>query len=241
MSLQFSDTTNKAGIVQTIDFWTKANLVSYTIEERTRDINLALDKVFSFIFPASGRWQFDDSNHTDYPTITTDIVSGQRDYTFTTDEQGNLILDVYKVMRKNSDGIYEEIYPVDTESDEGMQSFYDGQGITGIPNSYNKTANGITFDVLPDYNSTEGLKIFINREGSYFTKTDTTKKPGFAGLFHEYLALEPSYKYACVNQLKNKEEIYREMLRFEQAIKQHYRDRSRDEQPFISGIDTCSV
>lgn len=241
MSLQFSDTTNKSGIVQLIDFKCKSNSISYPIEDKTRDINLALDYTFDLIFNSGGRWQFDDSNHTDYPFITTNLVQGQRDYTFTTDEQGNLILDIYKVMVKNEQGIYVEVYPVDQQSDKDMTGFWDGQNQTGLPYRYDKTANGIFLDFIPSYSSNAGLKIFINREGSYFTKTDTTKKPGFAGIFHEFLALRPSYQYAYINGLDNVNFIKNEMIEMEEKIKKHYRDRSKDEQRIISTEEVCSI
>lgn len=240
MSLQFSD-TNKKGIVETIDRNCKSNSVSYLLVDKAADVNLALDKAFSLIFQASGRWQFDDSNHTKYPTISTNLASGQRDYSFTTDEQGNLILDIYKVMIKGEDGFYHEIRPVDTQSDEGTESLYDGVNSTGTPYRYDKTANGIFLDPLPSYSATLGVKVFINREGSYFTASDTTKTPGFAGLFHEYLALRPSYFYAMRNGLSNAVALQNEMLQMEKDMKKHYRDRSRDEQFVISSEQINSI
>lgn len=241
MSLVFSNTTTKHGIVQLIDRNCKSNSVSYKIEDKAADANLALDKAWSIILPASGKWQFDDSNHTDYPIITTNLVSGQRDYSFTTDEQGNLILDIYKVMVKDASGFYQEIFPVDVQSEEGTEGFYDGINTTGVPTRYDKTANGIFLDVIPSYNSTDGLKVYINREASYFTSTDTTKKPGFAGIFHEYIALRPSYFYAMRNGLDNRKSLQEEMLQMEVDMKKHYRDRSRDEQFVITGEQINAV
>lgn len=241
MSLQFSDITNKKGIVETIDRNCKSSSVSYPLTEKAADVNLALDKAFSLIFPASGRWQFDDSNHTKYPTITTPLVANQRDYSFTTDEQGNLILDIYRVMIKNESGIYYEIYPVDTQSDRGVESLYDGQNIAGTPYRYDKTANGIFLDPVSSYSVAAGVKVFINREGSYFTSTDTVKQPGFAGIFHEYLALRPSYFYAMRNGLKNANALQAEMLQMEKDMKKYYRDRARDEQYVITSEPINSI
>ena len=76
MGLYFS---GLSGIVQEIDEMVGTNNTTYPIASKTRDVNLALDKVFSLIFQVGGTWQFDDSNQTDYPIITTDIVSGQRE------------------------------------------------------------------------------------------------------------------------------------------------------------------
>lgn len=241
MSLQFNDATTKKGIVQTIDKNCKSNRVSYPLLDIAADVNLALDKAFSIIFKAGGKWQFDDSNHTDYPIIMTHLVDGQRDYSFVTDEQGNMILDIYKVMVKNQDGIYQEVFPKDQQSDSGTEGFTDGTNTEGVPLYYDKTANGIFLEQIPSYNSTNGLKVFINREGSYFASTDTTKKAGFAGLFHEYLALRPSYFYAIRNGLKNKNDLKNEMIEMEDALKKYYRDRAKDESSHLEAEPINSV
>lgn len=244
MSLQFNDTATKRGIIQEIESncgFQDGGISGNTtlLKKFTAQVNLALDKIFSIIFKAGKKWQFDDGNHIDHPFIMTNIVSGQRDYSFVTDEQGNLILDIYKVMRKNADGFWEEIKPVDQQSDETTEEFYDGRDVPGIPNRYDKTGNSIFFDVVPDYNSTNGLKIFINREGSYFVYGDTNKKPGFAGLFHEYLALRPSYFYAIRKGLKNYKLLKGEMLEMEGDCKKYYSDRSKDDADVLTaeGVD----
>lgn len=235
MSINFTQ------ITELIDRNCKSDSVSYPLSEKTADINLALDKAFELIFRASGTWQFDDSNHEKYPFITTDLTQGQRDYSFTTDEQGNLILDIYKVMVKNAAGHYEEIFPVDQQSDPDTGSFYDGQDIQGRPYRYDKTGNGIFLDPVPDETVSAGLKIFINREASYFTTADTTKKAGFAGLFHEYLALRPSYQYACRNGLSNKNDLKNEMLEMESSMRKHYRSRAKDERLQITPVTINSI
>lgn len=235
MSLNFTQ------IKSLIDRNCKSDDTSYPVADKTADINLAWDRAISLIFKSSGTWQFDDSNHTDYPIIMTNLVAGQRDYSFTTDEQGNLILDIYKVMVKNADGYFEEIYPVDQQSDSDTGSFYDGRDAQGRPYRYDKTANGIFLDPIPNENVTNGLKIFINREASYFTTADTTKKPGFAGLFHEYLALRPSFQYAYRNGLSNTNALQNEMDKMESDLKKYYRDRTKDERLIITSQTVSSI
>jgi len=234
MSLQFYNSTDKTGIVDLIYENTKSNTTKYPLKEVTRDVNLALDKAYSIIFQSSGKWQFDDSNHVDYPIITTNLVSGQRDYSFTTDEHSNIILDIYRVLVADENDKFYDLEPVSQQKD-GINSigFVDGQDLEGKPVKYAKTANGIFLDRIPDYNSTGGLKILINREGSYFASTDTTKKPGFAGLFHEYLVLRPSYQYAYRKGMANAPALREEMLLMERKIAEYYGKRSKDEKPRI--------
>lgn len=222
MSLTFTQITDL------IDRNCKSNNGSYPLADKTADINLALDSVWAMIFRSGGTWQYDDSNQTDYPIITTNLVSGQRDYAFVTDQQGNLILDIYKVVVAQPDGTFIEIKPVDVQSEIGMNSFFDGNDTTGTPSRYDKTANAIFLDAIPNYTITNGLKVYINREGSYFTTSDTTKKAGFAGIFHEYLALRPSYQYAWRNAKSNVVSLENSMLVMEKAIKDYYGYREKD-------------
>lgn len=254
MSLQFSNTTTKGGMIQIyekntgLDYGTVSGSAN-KLAEATTDINLGLSKAWSLIFSSNGTWQWDDTNHTsDYPIIKTNLVSGQRDYAFLTDNTGNLILDIYKVMVKQPGGLYKEIYPVDSQSDRRAEPMWDGVNTPGVPDIYDKTANGIFLDPIPNSSVytdsddlTEGLMVYINREGSFFTSSDTTKKPGFSGLFHEYPVLYASYKYASRNGLKNKNDLYTEMINMENALKKHYRRRERDVQDVMEAERICSV
>jgi hypothetical protein len=178
------------------------NTISYPVADMTADENLALDNAIDILLKNSGTWQFDDPNHTDSNTILTNLVDGQRNYSFTVDGSGNLILDIYKVMVSNDNGVsYQEIYPVDKETDPGMESFYDGRNVEGDVYRYNKTGNGIELDQIPKANVALGLKVFINREGSHFTVTDSSKMPGIPGLYHEYIALDCSVRYCKRNKM----------------------------------------
>lgn len=209
------------------------------LKEFTAQANLALDDYTALALRSSGSWQFDDSNHTDYPFIETDLVSGQRSYLFTSDENGNLILDVYKVMVKSPSGVYYEVDAVDQQNDLDMEGFYNGQNVTGTPTRYDKTGNGIFLDAIPNYSwriATElerGLKVFINREASYFTYTDTTRKPGIVGTHHKYLYLKPALDYARRNSLNSYVRIEAEIMKIEQEIKKDFNERAKDETPII--------
>ncbi len=234
MSLVFSNTTTKGGIIQQIerkcgfndgDISGNATLLA----QFTGDINLAHDKILGIIFEVGGTWQFDDSNHTDYPIIKTNLVDGQRDYSFTSDANGNLILDIYKVFVKEAgaSGTYREIFPVDVQTN-APTGFTDGLNTEGLPVTYDKTANGIFLNPIPNANVTGGLMIYINREGSYFTTADTTKKPGIAGLYHEYYVLRAAYSYSMINQIGNYQIFKQEMLEMEDAIRNYYKAREKD-------------
>lgn len=242
MSLSFN--TEYTGIVQQYEKEIGVNrgdVANNTalLKEFTADANLALDDYTALALRASGAWQYDDSNHTDYPTIETDLVSGQRSYLFTEDANSNLILDIYKVMVKSPSGVYYEVEAVDQQNDRDMESFYNGEDVTGTPTRYDKTANGIFLDAIPNYNwrfaneAERGLKVFINRESSHFTYSDTTRKPGVRGTHHKYFYLRPAMDYARRNNLSSYVRLEAEVMKIEQEIKKDYSERAKDEEAII--------
>ena len=236
MSLQFSDTSTYRGIIQQYEreLGLDAGDISGNatkLKHVTADINLAWDSYLAIALPASGTWQYDDSNHTDYPIIKTNIVSGQRSYIFTTDEQSNLVLDIYKAaILKSADAtLYEEIEPLDQQSKGQGDSIVSESTAQGIPQGYDKTANGIIFDTIPNYSATLGLKLYINREASYFTTADTTKKPGCPGIHHRYFVIKPAYDHARRKGLTIQASLRNEVMQMEKSIEQYFGRRNRDE------------
>lgn len=234
--MQFSDSTNRTGIVELLGDLTTtqaATTSSYPIASKTRDINNALGNFFIMATQAAGRWQVDDTNQIDYPIITTDIVNGQQDYIMLTDESGNQILDIYKVRCKDSSGIWHTLTQRDIQ--DGNDDPINSSNTTSSPTKYDLQSNGIFLTDIPNYNSTNGLELYVTRTPSYFLSTDTTKKPGIPDVFHEYLAFRPAYFYCLAKGLPQADR-YREILYgadlrhgMEGAIKAYYSNRNRDE------------
>jgi len=259
MAYQFNDTTNGTGLVQMYEEEIGAqpgDVSGNTVKLKrfTAKANAALDRYFAIAVQASGRWQLDDSNHEKYNIIEADLIANQRDYAFTVDGQGNLIKDIYRVLIKDENGVYYEVFPVDQQSDEYMDGFWSGQNQTGRPTRYDKTANGIFLDCLPDYNwrlneeGQRGVKIFVNRESDYYVYTDTTKKPGYP--YHqEYFYLRPAYEDARINTRITKGDLEKEIFKLEGdvntgrvgLIAKAYGRRSKDETQAISGEEICSI
>lgn len=244
MSLAFNDTTSLKGIIQIAE--DEADLDSgfisgstVRLKKATAHANIGLDTYTQLAIKSSGRWQFDDSNHTDFPTIETDLLSGQRDYTFISDENGNLILDIYRVFVKDRGGTYIEITAKDQQKDDDTIDYWDGEDRTGVPSSYDKTGNGILFNLVPNYNwrnaneGERGVKVMINRESSYFTAADTTKKPGCPGTHHKYFALHVA-KAFCPKESENYVRILNEISSMERKIEEDFALRPRDETPRLT-------
>lgn len=231
--LQFSNTTTKAGIVETIarrTGTTNTSTSSYPLLDKTVDVNLALMNFKLLANDKSGYRQFDDVNHQNYPILYADIVSGTQDVTFTQDQFGNTISDVYMVrIKTTANGQYIKL----TQRDPSDDSFNPDYISTGIPTQFDILENGIIFDVIPNFSLVGAVELTVSRAPSYFVSTDTTKSAGIPEEFQEYLTIRPSYFYCLDKQLPQKQDLY--ILLYgangrggmEAAIKAYFANRNR--------------
>jgi hypothetical protein len=212
---------------------------SYTTVSKTRDINSALNKVQLIRIQNEGKWQVDDTNQTDYPIITGSMVANQQDYSFTTDADGNQILDIYRVEIKDSTGTVNlQLQPIDQSELTGV-ALTEFMKTSGTPQYYDKTSNGVFLYPAPSYNSTNGIKFYVNRSPYYFTAGDVatgTKKAGIPWSYHEYLAIRPSYFYCLQKGLPQTTALGNEMLRFEEMIAEDTAKRAKDEPQRIKTV-----
>lgn len=219
--MQFSDTTTKDGILQDCesilfdDYGRITDSTSF-LQTFTRNSNRALDRITQLIFDADGRWQWDDTNFTDYPIATTDVVASQADY----------VLNVthLKIHQVEFDGT--KLTSIDpTDFDKPLAEVYG----SGTPKYYDKIADSVFLYPTPDTAVTDGLKVYFQRPASYFATSDTTKKPGFATHFHRLISLWASYDYAFTKQLPIAKVLRDEIAIMEAELKDFYSQRSKDE------------
>lgn len=217
----YSDTTNDGGIVQEARWLVGANATSYPIKDLTRNANRWMDRAVSLIIPASHSWQWDDSNQTDYPIATTDLVSGQQDYTLDTTH-----LRIERVEIKNESGDWERLTQIDKAQIKGsLEEFHDTDG---KPTYYDVTSNSVFLYPASDYSQSASLRVWFQRKGSYFTTTDTTKEPGFAEIFHRYIALGAAYDYALKFASSKVSLLRNEATAMEKEMQAFYSRRNKD-------------
>lgn len=233
--MTFSDTTTRTGIVQMLEDYTGTQSVSsgtYPLTVKTRDINLAFDDYQNLVKKVAGTWQADDSNHTKYPNMYFNLVSGQQDYSFTVDEQGNQVQDIYRVECMGADGRWHLLEAVDEMRFDAAISEIDTY--SGAPVEYWKTANGIFLKDKPNYSQTLGIRMFFTRSPDYFLSSDTTKVPGISNGHHRYLALKPAFWFWLPKDTTRANIYFAEIQKIEKEIEGDVADRSRDEQLVIS-------
>lgn len=186
-------------------------------------VNNAYERVTGLINSADGRWQFDDSNNTDMPIATTDIVQNQQDYTFSAGQ-----LEVTRMEIKDSSGNWQKLDPLD-QTDIYNQSLTDFMKTPGVPQFYDKIGNSIFLYPVPNYSQSASLKLWYERGPNYFLTSDTTKQPGFNTLFHDLLAYWPAYDYALAHAKSNANSIMAVIQEKEDALEEYYALRSHDD------------
>lgn len=211
--MQFNDTTNKTGIIQDIE-----GLLGFAdgtisgdstlLKSFTRMINHWYRTANQWIWQVTGTWEYDDSNYTDFPIATTNLVDGQKDYTIPSTAQKILRVEV-----KDNEGNWHELTQLDLSMINGAVDEY--FSTDGLPLYYDITGRSLMLYPAPsssDVTLTDGLKLYFTRDIDEFDSTDTTKEPGFDKAFHRILSVGPALDYAMANGMRDKVSYLSDML-----------------------------
>lgn len=234
MSLQFNDTTNKQGLIQSLeDSVMGGNYGSISdnaslLARFTRYINNALDQITVLILDSDNRWQYDDSNHTDQPIGKTNLSNGVATYSFDPTHIKVLGADVLV------NGKYQPLEPIDTRDiRQTGQSETEFLSTNGIPQYYDVFGGTINLYPAPDttqVDATNGLRLRFQRNPSYFSATDTTKAPGIPSIFHPLVAKMAKHEYLSDNsEFQKANDVLREVEIGKQQLQAFFSKRNVDE------------
>lgn len=229
--MQFSNTTNKNGIIQLAEDYTDLG-DGYISGDTTRlkkftaFANEVADDIWFAIWSSMGSWQWDDSNQTDLPQAVTNLVSGQYKYAMPTDA-----LTIKRVEVKDKSGNLLKIKPFIREREK--IALGDLESKSGCPTHYFMVNDTIQVYPKPDYDSTGGLKVYFDRATVSFSTSDTTKTPGIASPFHGLYPLGMAIKWLSIKQPTSPSLViykndFREQL---EQLKDFYAKRWEDNTP----------
>lgn len=171
-------------------------------------------------------WDFDDSNQTNYPILTNNLVSGQQDYRLPTTSLQLKRVEItydgtnwFKVTRFDI-GTRKEPSASNAISDFAKSSPY-----------YDVQFGSLFIYPIPDANVSNGIKVWIDRQPTEFTSADLTAgtaSPGFDSLFHQLLAYGASYDYALAKNLTNREALKRAVDEMTVSLQNYYGRKIED-------------
>lgn len=190
--MQFNNTTDKNGCIQFTESLCKLGDGGITndttlFKQITSYFNQGCKNVEMALLRVDKNWHWDDSNYTDFPIATIDLVDQQRDYTLpasTSSGNASTLWRVNRVRIKGTDGLYYKIDPLLPIEEESQA----GSAYSGTPIKYRLVGNSIRLTPIPKTGSvtmTAGLEVQFQRSGIDFTTASTTAQPGFTDAYHD--------------------------------------------------------
>ncbi len=189
------------------------------------EANNALERIASLIIQSDGRWQWDDYNNSNLPIATTGLITDQQDYKLQTD---HLEVTRMEVLDNNPTPTWHKLIPID-QADIVGQSMTSFMSSSGLPIYYDKIGASVFLYPAPNYTQASSLKLYFQRQPSYFVTSDTTKIPGFNSLYHDLIPLWISYNFAMANGKSNANSLMAEITLREDALREDYALRGRDD------------
>ena len=216
-----------------------ADSTSYIAADLLRRVNNALETLVGKIINSDGHWQYDDSNYSDLPVGTGNLVSGQSSYSFSSE-----YLDILEVMILTTGGIYQRITPFDPSEMNQSWDEWVGSATGTIPNGfpqyYDKVGDSIRFDRSPTATHatlTNGLKVRFKRTADLFTSaqvTTGTKVPGIASPYHQLIAYMAAIPY-CMSYKKDRVALYEKNVdEMTKDMIDFYTRREKDDRPVMT-------
>lgn len=215
-------------------FRSDTDTTSYTAANLLIAVNNAYEEVAALILGCDGRWDWDDTNRTDFPQGTTTLVASQQDYTLDT-----TYLKLIGVSVKDASGTWYELEPLDPDDITGDRAEF--FKTAGRPAYYDKQGQSIILYPAPDagvsVTLSAGLKVYAQRTADLFTSaqvTTGTKVPGFASPFHKILSLKAALDY-CQNYKKDRVQgLMIEIAEIEKRMKEFYSKRDKTERKVLT-------
>lgn len=232
----YNDITNLNGIIQEEERLTGLGYGSISgdaekLKEFTSLNNIGNKQIWHLIHESSGNWQYDDANNTDLPPATTNIVSGTATYVIPEDA-----LTINRIEIKDSAGTWFKLKPITLEEIPTEGEFMTD---SGTPRYYRALDNVITVYPSPNYDSTDGLKVFYDRGCVDFTTSDTTTKAGFASPYQFLLPIKVSLMWLKASNPTSPKipMLVQDEARLEKALVEFYGKRFKDKKPRVGRLN----
>ena len=222
--VQFNSHSTGQDLVTGIHFNCSTDATSYHINDMTRNANYAYMEFIDFMQGIDDTFQIDDRNNTTLPISTTDIVSGQQDYTL-----DDKVYEVIAVELKNADGNWSILEQTDIQQiKEKSNTITDYEKNDGTPAEYDIIGRSLMMYPAPNFNSTAGLKLHYLRGATLFDTTDTTDTPGFADKFHEFIEVTASLRYCERNKAERVSFLQQRQNRILRSVERYVARRNKD-------------
>lgn len=222
--MQFNGHATNQDICSLANKLVKQSDTTYPLTEKVIDANTGNKIILEEIHNAYG-YKYDDRNNTSFPIATTDLVSGQDNYSLPLET--NYLHAVY-VLREGSTDDWDKLIPITLEDINQMEAEPSFENTNANPTYYRTIGNSIKIYPASDYSLEDGLMVEYSGDISAVTTTDTTKTFGFDVSFHEAVAYYMASQFAKINILASASTLELDWQTWLMKIKRHYSQRFRD-------------
>jgi hypothetical protein len=197
--MEFSNLTNRQGLVQDTLFLCHTTTASYPLEDIVRNINREYHNISRMIWEVADGWQYDDSNATDSPISRTTLTHAQQSYSLPSTAQR-----IQRVEVLDSNGRWSKLTQIDMHDVDSALPEY--MSADGMPVHYDLFGASLFLYPAPSsayVTTSEGLNVYYDRNITEFTTASTTASPGFAEPFHRVLSLQGAIDFSQDQQDRN--------------------------------------
>jgi hypothetical protein len=171
--MQISELIYESGIIEEITRLTGASVSVFSNKARVAKINEALDRYWFLASESAPKGTLDDLNKTNLIVNTQNLVNGTNSYKI--GSFSDTVLNILKVSILDSNGKEFDLEYEDFEQLTDFTQFYSTAATDrGTPAYWTKLGDYIYMRPCPNYNSTNGLRAYINRALTKFSFTTFT-------------------------------------------------------------------
>lgn len=204
-----------------------ADTTSYPATTLLRRCNSAYEEIIGDLIALDKIFKFGDTNYSDQPFGTFNLVAGQQDYLYS-----DTLLAIERVEVKDNSGNWTKLTLLDERKIDDALSEY--EKTDGLPAEYAVRANSLFLYPAPaiaQTTLTAGGKIYFRRTADIFTSAEVTtgtKTPGFASPYHILIAYKAALPYARLYKPERVNSFEREIQRLHSKLMAHYNNQNKD-------------
>lgn len=207
--MPFNDTTNKNGMIQRFEFWTRhadGEVTGTLLKTVTAGINLGFDRIMPRLLSYSDHIRWDDVNHGDAPIGFVQCNSGQPDYKITADDNSLDILNFVgvRILESASALEYQTLIRMLLDDPRAPDAMSPNPSVSGVPTHFLERGQFLFFYPVFNYTNALGIEITFEREKKVFVSTNTTEEAGVPQPFQELPVLYHARDWVAVNRSKDR-------------------------------------
>lgn len=203
-----------------------ANSTDWPESDLVVDLNDALVDVWTRLKVARGVLEYDDTNYTDLPSSTFNLVASTAPYKITVDANSNEIITIHKVQVLDGSSAWVDVPR--KRVGEGDQSVLIDATTASVPSFYYEMGASIVLSPIPSTSRTNGVKIWYDRAPSLFTVGGSIT-PGVPSPYHKLIADKAALNFAIIKGKNSAANIKTLVELGEQRLDQYEAHRRKDE------------